>query len=306
MRTVLVTGASGSIGSAICHHLAEEGWRVVAQGRSRPPEGTGERQVATGPFHGEVDWREALEGVDCIVHGAALTWVEERDETKALAEFRRVNVDASAALMRDAAKADVRRVIYISSMTVHGAYAGQPFRPDDTLRPDSLYARSKAEAEEALRELGARHSIEIVVLRLPLVIGPEYSGNMARLARLVERGVPLPFGAVRRNRRCRLSRDNLLRAIELALEAPGAAGKTLLLSDGKPQSTRAMVEEIGERVGRRPRLLPVPSWLLRALVSLLPQSLLGKLSRHAMAEELVGDYEIDITRTRDVLGYRPE
>lgn len=305
MPDVLVTGASGSIGTAICQHLMAAGWQVTAQGRSRPPDSTGHRSVATGAFDDQLDWSAAVKGADAIVHGAALTWVDADDEAEALAEFHRVNVAATSALIRDAARAGVRRIVYISSMTVHGPYAGRPFRPDDPLRPDSPYARSKAEAEALLHEEGATVGIEIVVLRLPLVVGPEYSGNMARLAALVARGVPLPFGAIRHNRRCRLSRDNLLQAIRLALEVPQAAGETFLISDGTPCSTRAMVEEIGARVGRKPRFLPVPPWSLRALVRLLPQFLLGKLSREAMAAELLGDYEIDISHTRDVLGYVP-
>lgn len=306
MRKVLVTGASGSIGTAICHHLMAADWYVVAQGRSLPSEGTGHRQVATGPFHGEIDWSEALNSVDCVVHGAALTWVEAEDDEKALSEFRRVNVDATTALMRDAGKARVKRIVYIGSMTVHGAFFGRAFGHDDHLRPESPYAKSKAEAEEVLRKKGDEFGIEIVVLRLPLVIGPEYTGNMARLAQLVESGIPLPFGAIRTNRRCRLSRDNLLQAIRLALEVPSAAGKTFLLSDGRPQSTRAMIEEIGRRVGRRPRLLLVPAWLVRIMVTLLPRAFLGNLSRRAMVEELVGDYEIDIDHTRKELRYKPQ
>lgn len=306
MPNVLVTGASGSIGTAICCRLMESYSRVVAQGRKLPPKGIGHRQVATGPFHGALDWGEALEDVDYVVHGAALTWIDEGNQANALADFRRVNVEATAALMRDAAKAGVKRIVYLSSMTVHGGYAGKPFRYDDTIRPESPYAQSKAEAEEILREGAEKFGVEIVILRLPLVVGPEYSGNMAKLAALVRRGVPLPFGAIRTNRRCQLARENLLQAIELALKVHDAAGRIFLVSDGKPQSTREMVEGIGRRMRREPRFFPIPPWALRALVLLLPRAMLGKLSRQAMARELVGDYEIDICETRDVLGYRPQ
>jgi len=128
MPNVLVTGASGSIGTVICRQLMETYSRVVAQGRKLPPKGIGHRQVATGPFHGELDWGEALEDVDYVVHGAALTWIDESNQANALADFRRVNVEATAALIRGAAKAGVKRIVYLSSMTVHGRYEGKPPR----------------------------------------------------------------------------------------------------------------------------------------------------------------------------------
>ena len=202
----------------------------------------------------------ALAGADAVVHLAARVHVMKDRATDPLAEFRRVNTDATLALGRAALRAGVRRFVFLSSIKVNGERtADRPFTERDAPAPVDPYGVSKRDAEQGLAQLG----LDLVVLRPPLVYGPGVKGNFLRLMKLVERGVPLPLGGVA-NRRSLIYVGNLASAIERACVEPAVHG-TFLVSDGSDLSTPELVRGLGAAMGRPARLFTLPPALLAAL-----------------------------------------
>jgi UDP-N-acetyl-alpha-D-quinovosamine dehydrogenase len=303
---ILVTGAGGALGRKIIRDLAAEGrsMRGAARGDAAGlPDGV--RLFRVPDISGATDWSEALAGAGAVVHCAALTYLAEGSANQALDAFRTVNRDGTIALARQAAAAGARRFVFISSATVNGRSSGaRPFRPSDPPAPPTAYSRTKLEAEQGLRQIAAETGLEVAIIRPPRILWPEITGNLARLKSLIERGLPLPFGRVSRNRRDNVSPDSLVGLVRACLDHPAAAGRTFLVSDGEPVSTRELILRLGRKAGRRPRLVPVPTALLRMMIAAMPARLLGRMSRKEMADELLGNLELDIAEAR-TLGWEP-
>lgn len=260
-----------------------------AKPENLPENATG---FGVGALNEATDFSSALRGATTLVHCAALTLIDPANPNQSA--FTTVNVDATRALAQQAVATGVKRIVYISSMTVNGKHSnGQPFRAEDPPNPQSVYSRTKWEAEQALRATEAAHGIEVIVIRPPRIIWPELSGSLAMMANLIGKGVPLPFGRLDYNARDNVTSDRLVAEIVRAASDPAAAGKTLLLSDGRPMSTRALCLWLGERVGRKPILLPIPAGLLRVIVNMIPQQLVGKLNRKELLDELTLDLRVD-------------
>jgi nucleoside-diphosphate-sugar epimerase len=296
---ILVTGASGFVGSALVARLAREGHRVRAcSRRDSGPLPPGVQRVRVADLGPQTDWTGPLEGVAAVVHAAAHVHVMDAAGADALDMFRRVNVAGSLALARAAAAAGVRRFVFISSVKVHGEAtpAGRPFREEDPPAPSDAYGISKAEAEQALQALAAATGLELVIIRPPLVYGPGVKANFAALVRLVRCGWPLPLGAID-NRRSLVALDNLVDLILTCLHHPGAPGQVFLASDGQDLSTTALIRGLGAAIGRVPLLLPVPAVLLQVAAALVGKS--------AVAQRLCGNLQVDIARARQLLSWTP-
>jgi nucleoside-diphosphate-sugar epimerase len=295
MDTVLVTGANGFIGRALCDVLAASGRRVRKAVRMPVP--SLPDAVAVGDIGLDTDWRTALEGVRGVVHLAARSHVLRETATDPLAEYRKINVSGTERLARSAAAGGVRRLVFVSSVKVNGERTEErPFTEDGVPRPEDAYGVSKWEAEQALSRIAAGTGLEVVVLRPPLVYGPGVKGNFLRLMNLVARGVPLPLGAVD-NRRSFIYTGNLAGAIVKALDAPKAAGRTYLVSDGEDVSTPDLVRGLAQALGVKPRLLSLP---LAALG--LAATLAGKRAEFA---RLTGSLQVDSSRIRHELDWQP-
>lgn len=295
---VLVTGANGFLGEAVAEHLRSSGWLVRIATRTAPDRSGDRDAVGVGDMAEGPDWSAAVRDVDCIVHTAGRAHQPESASAESLAAFRRINVDATLTLARQAAEVGVRRLIFISSAHVNGSVThGRGFRADDPPAPVSAYARSKLDAENGLAAIADHTSLETVVIRPPLIRGPGVKGNLATLYAALQRGMPLPFGLITGNRRDLVSRDNLCRLIEVCVDHPAAGNRTFMASDGEPLSTRALIERMAGELGVRANLLPVPRPLLRGL--------LKAAGRARMASQLTDDLEIDIAPTRETLGWRP-
>ncbi len=262
---VLVTGATGFVGAALVQRLLENksAAEIVAAVRSYTntlPAGV--KQEIFGDLMGKVDWQSALEDISSVVHCAARVHVMADTAADPLEEFRRVNVQGTLNLARQAAAAGVGRFVFVSSIGVNGAETFQrPFTAHDEVAPHSPYAISKFEAEQGLRVLAAQTGMEVVIIRPPLVYGPGVKANFAAMMRWLKRGVPLPLGAIY-NRRSLVALDNLVDFIVLCLTHPAAANQTFLVSDGEDVSTTGLLRRMGQAMGRPARLIPVPaSWL---------------------------------------------
>jgi nucleoside-diphosphate-sugar epimerase len=296
--TLLVTGANGFVGRVLCTELAQSGFGVRAAVREASrAAGLPATRVSVGDLSASTDWSNALDGVDAVVHLAARVHVMDEKAADPLHAFRSLNVDVTRALAEAAARRGVKRFVYVSSIKVNGESTRlEPFHPDDVPNPSDPYAVSKWEAEQCLWRICAETGLEGVVVRPPLVYGPGVGGNFLRLLKLVRRGVPLPFGAVE-NRRSMIYVGNLARALIACATDARAAGKTYLASDGRDLSTAELVRRLGDAMGVRARLVPIPPGLLK-----LAGSLTGKT---AEVDRLIGSLALDSSHLLATLGWVP-
>lgn len=299
MKTVLVSGATGFVGRALCSELVqrEYGVRAVARYFSRSVDGHYEL-VKISSIESTTDWSSALHGVDAVVHLAARVHVMCDTATSPLTEFRRVNVEGTLQLARQAAVAGVRRFVYLSSIKVNGESTrlDQTFTAEDILAPQDPYGISKYEAEVGLRQLAKETDLEVVIIRPPLVYGPGVKANFLSMMRWLWCGIPLPLGAIH-NKRSLVALDNLVDLIVTCLNHPAAANQTFLVSDGEDLSTTELLRRMGDALGKPTRLIPMPvSWL---------QFGATMLGCRDMAQRLCESLQVDIAKTREVLGWTP-
>jgi UDP-glucose 4-epimerase len=290
---VLVTGATGFVGRALCEHLTSNGHTVIPAVRRKA--GLAD-EVVVGNLGATTDWHIALAGCDAVVHLAARVHVMDDQAQEPEAVYRAINIEATLNLARQAAAAGVKRLVYISSIKVNGEGADAPYRETDAPAPEGAYAKSKWEAEQGLRRIEQETGLEVVILRPPLVYGPGVKANFLRLMDTVRRGWPLPLGAIR-NRRSLLYLGNFVDAIRLCVEYPGAAGQTFLLDDGEAVSTPELIRALASAMGQPSRLLAVPVGVLE-----MAGILLGK---RAAVERLTGSLYVDSSAIRSRLSWAP-
>lgn len=296
---ILVTGATGFVGRPLCARLARcNALRAVAR-EPRGEELPSAVEVVSRSLSCSEDWSTALSGVNVVVHCAARVHVMNDKASDPLAEFRRVNVEGTMRLARQAAELGVKRFIFLSSIKVNGEATrpAHPFLADQPAAPEDPYGISKMEAEEGLRSLARETGMEVVIIRPPLVYGPGVKANFLAMMRWLRHGIPLPLGAVTENRRSLVALDNLVDLIVICLDHPAAANHTFLVSDAESLSTAALLRRMGDALGRPARLIPVPVPLLQ-----MGAALLGKRD---MAQRLCGSLEVDISKTRELLGWLP-
>lgn len=296
---VMVTGANGLVGRHACEQFVGQGMFVRAAVRSCSTVPHANETINVGEIDGKTCWRSVLIGVDVVVHLAARVHVMNDRAENPAAEFRRVNVDASLNLARQAAVAGVRRLIFVSTAKVHGEFTapGQMFSELDPPRPTDAYAISKWEAEQGLHSIAKSTGLEVVIVRPPLVYGPGVRANFLALINLVRRGWPLPFAAVA-NVRSLIALGNLVDFIGTCMTHPAAANQVFLISDGHDLSTAELVGAIARAAGMPVRLFSVPVWLLLLAGGLTGQS-------KAM-ERLCKNLQLDISKARKQLQWQPK
>lgn len=293
---VLVTGAAGFIGRRLCDRLASRGFEVVPTVRG----GAARDGISVGDIGPETDWRGALaKQPEVVVHLAARVHVMNDDETDPLESYRAVNVEGSLNLARQAAAAGVRRFVLLSSIKVSGECTeqGRPFTADDAPASEDPYGISKREAEQLLRQIAADTGMEVVIIRPPLVYGPGVKANFESMMRWLVRGVPLPLAAVTDNRRSLVALDNLVDLIVTCLNHPAAANQTFLVSDGEDLSTAELLKRMGSALGCPARLFYLPPALLKLGATVL--------NKPDIYQRLCGSLQLDIAKTRQLLGWTP-
>jgi nucleoside-diphosphate-sugar epimerase len=297
MTRVLVTGASGFVGSALCDLLAQSGYTVRAALRSdRSMPACVAEKVSIGDIAAPYNLPEALEDVDSVIHLAARAHIL-RDSPGNADLYTETNARGTSKLAEAAAVAGVRRFVYLSSIKVNGeATTDHAYTSEDEPRPQDAYGMSKLLGERSLLEVSTRTGMEAAIVRPPLVYGPGVRANFLRLLRWVDSGLPLPLGAIH-NKRSLVSVWNLSNLLIALLQSPTVPNRALLVSDAEDLSTRELIERIGLAMDRRVRLLPIPLSIL---------SFCGQLTgRKAEVDRLSGSLVVDITSTCKELGWSP-
>lgn len=296
---ILVTGATGFVGNALCERLAgHRALRVSVRNKS----------AITFPFDIEVveaslspdqDWSAALSGASTVIHCGARVHVMNDKVVDPLAEFRRVNVDGTLRLARHAAELGVKRFVFVSSVKVNGEYSlpGQLLMADQLPAPSDPYGVSKCEAEEGLLNLSSEAGMEVVIIRPVLVYGPGVKANFLEMMRWLRSGIPLPLGGITENRRSLVYLENLVDLIITCLDHPAAANQIFLVSDGHDLSTTELLQRMAASMGGPARLIAVPVGLIRFAASLI--------GRPGIAQRLCGSLQVDISKTRELLGWLP-
>lgn len=294
----LVTGGNGFVGRSLCAELLRRGYAIRAAVRSGNARIDHAEQAIVGSIGAKTDWTDALRGVDVVIHLAARVHVMRETAGDPLAEFLEVNLHGTENLARQAARAGVKRLVYISSIKVNGeSTKGQPFSESDAPNPHGPYAVSKWQAEQALQRIAHETGLEVVIVRPPLIYGPGVKGNFLKLLAAVDKGIPLPLSSVH-SKRSLIYLGNLVDAMIICASHPAAAGKTYLVCDGEDISIAELVRQMALSLGRPARLFPLPAGLLRELGRLL-----GKLET---VERLVDSLRINDDLIRKELDWKPE
>lgn len=295
---IILTGATGFVGSYLAEHIDRQGDYSLTCAVRQPNDAACGREIVVKDLDADTDWSAALENQQVVIHAAARAHIMKDEVPDPLAEYRKVNVEGTLNLARQSVEAGVKRFVYISSIKVNGEQTieGIPFKADDLPAPQDPYGVSKMEAEEGLQRLAADTGLEVVIVRPPLVYGTGVKGNFAAMVKLVKKGYPLPLGAVR-NKRSLVGLDNLVDLIITCIDHPAAANQVFLAGDGEDLSTTDLLRGIARALGKRSRLVPVPPYWL-----MLGATALGKKT---VAQRLLGSLQVDISKTRELLGWHP-
>lgn len=297
-QRVLVTGANGFVGRQLCAELIRREYRVKAAVRTPDALDAVEQTAVVGQIDGRTDWTHALGGVDVVIHLAARVHVMKEVAADPLAEFRKVNVQGTEHLARQAASAGVKRLVYVSSIKVNGeeTTGRLSYTEQDEPMPQDSYGVSKWEAEQVLYRVAAETGLEIVVVRPPLVYGPNVKGNFAQMLKALRYGVPLPLASVH-NQRSLVYVGNLVDALIVCAGHPEAAGQTYLVSDGEDVSTPCLLRQLGAAIGHPARLLRCPAALLKLAG--------GLVGRPDQMDRLLGSLQVDSSKIRRELNWTP-
>ncbi|MHC6224585.1 SDR family NAD(P)-dependent oxidoreductase [Pseudomonas sp. X10] len=296
MATILVTGAAGFIGRALVDQLLAQGFTVRALVRSEQPAQAGVEYFVADITESD-DLEAACRGVDCVVHLAGRAHVLHETAEAPLEAFRRVNVEGTLRLAQVASKAGVGRFVFVSSIGVNGdSTTNTAFDESFPANPHADYALSKLEAEQGLQHLCQQLSMDWVIVRPPMVIDSQAPGNFARLLKLVDRALPLPFGLTR-NRRSLVSLRNLVSLLSHIAIHPAAAREVFLIADGDDVSTAEMVLGLAQGMNRHARLVPVPPVLLQVACLVF--------KRQRLYNQLYGSLQIDAGKARRLLNWTP-
>lgn len=292
---ILLTGASGFIGRALYAELNHEVNQIIRITRKKSFENS---EVIVGDFENFKEWDGLLKNIDVIIHLAGRAHIFDDKSKDQLEKFRKINVDATINLAKSASRMGVKRLIFMSSIGVNGKEThSTPFSIEDAPMPCSPYALSKYEAELALQNIANISNLELVIIRPPLVYGPNAPGNFQKLVHWLSKGVPLPLGSITDNLRSFVGVDNLIDLIIKCIDNPLAANKTFLISDGEDFSTTNLLYKISHAFGKNPNLFSMSPRIIYILANLL--------GKQDVAQRLLGSLQIDIQYTCNTLNWKP-
>ena len=295
MTRVLITGGHGFVGHALFERLHAEGRDPLKVSRQALKPG----ELAIGEIGLRTDWSKVFLNCAVVIHLAARVHVMNDTEADPLTAFRAVNVDGTLNLARQASEAGIKRFVFISSVKVNGesTQPGRSFTEVDEHNPQDAYAQSKYEAEHGLRQIAVQTGMEVVIIRSPLVYGPGVKANFRSLMTMVSKGLPLPLGAVTANRRSLVAVDNLVDFIITCINHPAAANQVFLVSDDEDLSTAELLHRMYKANGTPDRLFTLPLWFLNLCAT--------TIKRKSVYSRLCGSLQIDISKSKKILGWTP-
>ena len=299
---ILITGAKGFVGTALTEALINNGDKVTVllRNHSKDLSRTIKQQYCN--FEDITSLSSLnLSSINCVIHLAARAHVMKDSAKDPLAEYRLINTDGTLELAKLAGDVGVKRFIYLSSVKVNGELTspGKPFSENDFTHLDDPYAISKYEAEIGLLDIAAKSDMEVVIIRPPLVYGPNVKGNFASMISWVKKGIPLPFG-LSHNNRSLIALENLVGFILLCADhdkSPNAANQVFLISDGEDVSTTLLLRKVAHAYDTKSFLFPIPTLFMR-----LTAKIIGK---NDLANRLLGNLQIDSSKARKLLGWKP-
>jgi len=297
--SVLVTGATGFVGSALISVLSKLEYDVRQLVRAEKKQVNSKiKSFYIDSLEGDVDLSTPLNDVDVVIHLAARVHVMNEKHENPLAEYMRVNVESTINLARQSGHMGVKRFIFLSSVKVNGEFSEKdcPFSADDKPDPQDFYGVSKMEAEAALIQISKETGMEVVIIRSPLVYGPDVKANFLTMIKILDKGIPLPFGSIH-NKRSLVFIDNLVDLIINVIDHPAARGEIFLVSDDEDISTSRLLNEVGHALGRKARLIKFPETLLNLIFKATGKS--------GLSDRLLKSLQLDIEKTKKKLGWTP-
>ena len=298
---LLLTGATGFVGSAIQKRIVADGsYDLTIAVRNVNEQSDAVRIVKVDDLTTSTDWSDALKSVDVVVHTAARVHVMDDKSTDPLTEFRKVNVEGTLNLARQAADSGVKRFIFISSIKVNGegTKIGKPYTEGSKPNPTDPYGISKYEAEQGLLKLAETTPLEVVIIRPTLVYGKNVKGNFQSLMKWTNKGVPLPIGGIKKNLRSLVYVDNLVDSIITCIEHKDAKNEVFLISDNDDISTAGLLEEISKGLGVKNKAVNIPVEFINTAASAVGKS--------GVAQRLSGSLQVDISKAKTLLGWKPK
>lgn len=296
---VLITGANGFIGNDVALKLNSRECNLVRVSvRKLNKNFPNAIQVYENmDLLADTDWSHALKNIDVVIHCAASAHLADCGSKESISRFIKVNVSGTENLAYQAAMLGVKRFIFLSTLAVHGAETLlRPFNVDDELQPHSDYARSKLAAEKKLAEISKATGMSIVVIRPPLVYGPNAPGKFGLLVRCVHWCLPLPLGNIK-NKKSFVFLDNLVDLIICCINNPNASNQVFLVSDDEDISTTQLIKKVGNALNKPTFLLPIPEFILRLFAKIF--------CKQKLAQQLLSSLQVDIEKTKLVLGWKP-
>jgi UDP-glucose 4-epimerase len=291
---ILVTGANGFVGQHLCKILNQRGMSPSALLRKRSPALNVKKQFVVEDFLKNSEWKEILQGIDVVIHTAGLAHVTGRPDE----DYYAINTHTTEKLALECAKLGVKRFVYISSIyAIFGGHSNPcVLTLDSPCTPETPYGKSKLLAEEKLRTIEKKTGLEIVIVRPPLVYGPNALGNIRMLARAIKKGIPFPFARVK-NKRDMVYVENLADALMTCAIHPAAKGNTFFVSDGQPLSIVDLIQGLAQGMDKKARFFYLPESVVR-----LP---LKMLKKEEMLEKITGSLQVDIREIHEILGWNP-
>ncbi|AFZ49082.1 NAD-dependent epimerase/dehydratase family protein [Dactylococcopsis salina] len=297
MKSILVTGATGFIGSHLLPHLEQQNFSVKITTRQPSPQTSQNiTPVKINNIDETTDWSEALTDVECVIHLAGRAHILQDTATDPEAEFYQTNTVATSNLVKQSIECGVKHFIFMSSIGAMTTLATETLTESSPCYPDTPYGHSKLQAEQNLKELCKNNPMTWTILRPPLIYGARNPGNMERLLKLVKTGLPLPFGAIK-NCRSLLYVGNLVDAIAQCITHPNARNQTFIISDGEDLSTPALIRQIGTAMRKQPTLIPIPPQLLKLIAQ--------PLGKGETIDRLAGSLTVDSGKIRKTLDWKP-
>ncbi|WP_408063519.1 UDP-glucose 4-epimerase family protein [Vibrio nitrifigilis] len=291
---IFITGMTGFVGRAIAEEAQFRGLFVTGQAVHQMHE---HFPTTLMSVNSDSNWSECLEHVDCVIHCAA--HVHQMNDLDGSNFYREVNTFGTLNLAKQAAIVGVKRFVFVSSIKVNGEYTlpNQPYVEDVDSKPTDPYGISKYEAEQGLMALAKETSMEVVIIRPPLIYGPGVKANFLSMMNWIYKEKPLPLGAIK-NQRSLIFVNNLVDFIFKAISDPKAANQTFLVSDDHDVSVTQLLKEIAITMNKCPMLIPIPQLWISALLRLLGKSHIDK--------KLTGSLQLDVTKAKCLLDWKPK